>query len=68
MDVSYFQYDEKQENYTDQEGSLIEYCRIDHRESAKNQPNICMPSIVKCALDRSTFTSADNFTRTVSVY
>lgn len=62
-----FQYEEeKHEKYLDQEGSLIEYCRLDHRENAKNQPNICVPSVVKCLSNRSTFVPADNFAQTVS--
>uniref|UniRef100_A0A0M3HPJ7 Ig-like domain-containing protein n=1 Tax=Ascaris lumbricoides TaxID=6252 RepID=A0A0M3HPJ7_ASCLU len=56
--------EEKHEKYLDQEGSLIEYCRLDHRENAKNQPNICVPSVVKCLSNRSTFVPADNFAQT----
>uniref|UniRef100_A0A1I7VY38 NusG_II domain-containing protein n=1 Tax=Loa loa TaxID=7209 RepID=A0A1I7VY38_LOALO len=34
-----------------QEGSLVEYCRIDHHENAKCQPEICLADkIVKITL------------------
>ncbi|VDN30828.1 unnamed protein product [Gongylonema pulchrum] len=49
-----------------QEGSLVEYCRINHRENALYQPKICLADkVIKMTTAEQPQQHGDNFAKTV---